>query len=68
MNSIARHLKSKGKTQRKFADECGVSQPTVHDWVRGKKRPEGDNVARVAAVLGVTADEILLEFHLDRSA
>lgn len=68
MNSIARHLQSKKKSQQKFADECRVSQPTVNAWVNGTKRPEGENVNRVAEVLGVDPAEILLEFHLDKTA
>lgn len=63
-NSIARYLEKSGKSQKTFADELGVSQPTVSDWVRGEKKPEGENVTKVARALGVKPVDVLAEFHL----
>lgn len=45
-------------TQREVAAEVGVSVGTVTAWEIGKQRPEGRNLERLAAFLGVFPDEI----------
>lgn len=64
MNCIARHLETKGLSQKAFAARVQVSQPTVSEWVRGAKKPEGENILKVARELGVEPIEVLADFHL----
>jgi len=45
-------------TQADLARELGVSQPTVSDWVNGKKTPGRDNLSRVQDVLGIPDEAI----------
>ena len=48
-------------TQRELADTLGVHQTTVAAWEIGRQRPEGDNLVRLAEVLGSTPEAILGE-------
>ena len=45
-------------TQREVAAAVGVSPGTVTAWEIGKQRPEGRNLERLAAFLGVFPEEI----------
>ena len=45
-------------TQREVAEAVGVSPGTVTAWEIGKQRPEGRNLERLAAFLGVFPEEI----------
>lgn len=68
MNCVARHLEAKGLSQKAFADLVQVSQPTVSQWVRGTKKPQGEHILRLARELGVEPIEVLAEFHLPEGA
>lgn len=45
-------------TQRDVAAELGVHAATVTAWEIGRQRPEGENLRRLAALLGVAPGEI----------
>jgi len=64
LNCIALYLEESGTSQKAFADLLDVSQPTVSDWVRGVKKPEGENVTKVARAIGKRPVDVLAEFHL----
>jgi transcriptional regulator with XRE-family HTH domain len=51
--------KEKGITQAEMADFLGVTQSVVSDYERGELRLHGELIAKVAKILGVSADEIL---------
>lgn len=46
-------------TQVEFAEALGVTQQTVSRWESGKTAPPGHVTGRIAAVLGIPADELL---------
>jgi transcriptional regulator with XRE-family HTH domain len=46
-------------TQRELAHAVGVHLATVTAWEIGKQRPEGDNLLRLAGVLGVPPSEVV---------
>ena len=46
-------------TQRELAETLGVHQTTVAAWEIGRQKPEGDNLARLAVVLGSTPEALL---------
>jgi len=58
MNVIKELLLRKGVQQKELAIAIGVSQPTVSDWVRGTKKPAGDNITKLANYFGVSNDVI----------
>ena len=56
---VARMRREKGITQVEMADLLGVSQSVVSDYERGALRLHGELIAKIAEILGVSADEIL---------
>ena len=59
MGNLKDLLRLKDIKQKKIALEIGVSQPTVSDWVNGKKIPEGKNLQKLADLLGVEPSVII---------
>lgn len=49
---------SKGISQRKLAEELGLSQSTVGMWESGKNRPEYSNLIKLAEIFGVSVNEL----------
>ncbi len=45
----------------KLAKEAGITWPTAHDLVEGRRRPTPETARRVAAVTGLTVEELLYE-------
>ncbi len=56
---LARLRKERGITQVEMAELLGVSQPNVSDYERGELRLHGELLVKLAAILKVSADEIL---------
>ena len=56
---IGRALKAAGVTQREAATYCGVSERTIYGWIKGRMNPSGERLAKLAALTGVTASELL---------
>lgn len=58
-NRLALFRKQRGLTQAELAEKAGLIQTIISDYERGRLRPYADTVANFAAVLGVSADELL---------
>ena len=59
--NIARLRKQAGLTVRDLQDIFGFSNPqAIYKWQRGTAMPTLDNMVVLAAVFGVTIDEILI--------
>ena len=56
---LARLRKERGFTQIELAEKVGMIQVLISDYERDKLRPYADIVARFAAVLEVSTDEML---------
>ena len=56
---LARARKGKGYTQAGLAREIGIPQNLISEYETGKKRLYADTLARLAATLDVSADELL---------
>jgi len=48
-----------GMNQKDLAREMAVSQATICEWESGRASPKIDRIPRLAALLGVTSDEII---------
>ena len=57
---IAERRRARGLTQRALAEALGVSDRTVSKWECGGGLPELANLLPLCALLGVTADQLLL--------
>ena len=51
--------KAKGYSQEEFAHECDLHRTYMGDVERGERNISIDNIARIAAALGVTASDLL---------
>ena len=49
----------KGCTQAELAAKLGISPSTVGMYEQGRRRPDGETLARMAALFGCTTDELL---------
>lgn len=56
---IAKTIQYSGKTQKKIAEEIGVKQPTISEYLYGKSCPSLDTFARLCVALDLDANEIL---------
>lgn len=54
---IKKIAKEKGYSLTKLNDEAGLGKGTIYNWKR--INPTGDNLQRVAKVLGVSTDRLL---------
>jgi transcriptional regulator with XRE-family HTH domain len=59
VNFIEKYIRDSGISQSELARRLGVSQPTVSDWISGKKTPSGDKVLSLAKEMGVTPERVL---------
>lgn len=57
---LARALRSREWTQADFARRMGVSTGSVTMWMSGKRRPDPASIQRIADVLFVSADDLLV--------
>ena len=68
MNEFATNLRRimflTGIRQVDLADRIGVNKGNVIRWVKGENIPYGENLAKLAAALGVSVDVLLGEKEL----
>jgi transcriptional regulator with XRE-family HTH domain len=46
-------IRSAGFTQKRLAEQLGVSEQTIRNWIAMRNRPSAENLAAVAQVLDV---------------
>lgn len=56
---IARKRRRKGMTQAKLAKLIGVTQKDVSRWENGMRKPRAENLAKIAAALGCSIEELI---------
>jgi len=57
-------IKSKKISQTELAKKIGLSQQLVSNWTRGICQPQLEVVPKLAAILGVTIEEVVNCFQL----
>ena len=58
MTIIEELLKRKGIQQKELSYAIQVSQPTISDWINGKKKPRGENITKLANYFQVSENVI----------
>lgn len=66
-DNFDKYMRLFGKSQKEVADALGVSAPTVHDWLKGKKMPKMINVQKIADYFGVKLSD-LVELKYDTTS
>ncbi len=59
-DNIRKNREKSGMSVRELADEMDVSFQTVYRWESGERLPETVNMVRIAKILNVTVDELLI--------
>jgi len=54
LNSAMRRAKAKGVTQTEIAQKIGIKQPTLANWLAGRKEPSLAMIDRVSVALDIT--------------
>ncbi len=57
--NIQKQINRKGFTQQGLADALGISKQVMHKIIKGSKAINVKELAKIASVLGTTADELL---------
>ena len=58
-NNLRYYLAQSGKSQKELAEIIGVSAPTMHEWVNGKKFPRIDKIEKLADFFGVLKSDLI---------
>ena len=58
-NRIFKVLEARGMTQRKLAQDCGLTEVSVHRYIYGERIPNAIVLAKIAKALHVSADSLL---------
>lgn len=61
MLNLGKILKTRKISQKEIAICCGVSQPTVSEWISGRKNPSLENLTKLSRYLDISIDCILGE-------
>jgi transcriptional regulator with XRE-family HTH domain len=59
--NLKKHMALKGLTQTVLANQLGIKQGSISDWMRKDVMPEGKRMLKVAEILGVGINELLYE-------
>lgn len=59
--NLKHYMEQFDKNQKEMADIVGVSAPTFHDWLKGKKMPRMNNVQKLADYFGVGLSDLIEE-------
>lgn len=59
--NLKMYMEQFGKNQKEMAAIVGVSPPTLHDWLKGKKMPRMNNVQKLADYFGVKLSDLIEE-------
>ena len=52
-------MKMKGYTQKKLAEESGLTEAAISRYIAGQREPKAIAIVNIARVLNVTADDLL---------
>ncbi|MGN1077159.1 MAG: helix-turn-helix transcriptional regulator [Candidatus Gallimonas sp.] len=63
IEAIKQILAERNMSQQKFAEEIGVNQTTVSQWLLGKKKPSYDSILGIYEKFGVEPNQL---FGIDR--
>lgn len=63
--NLQKYIERSGKSQKELAIIIGVSAPTMHDWVKGKKFPRIDKIEMLADYFGILKSDLIEEKNFE---
>ena len=57
--NLQKYIERSGKSQKELSIIIGVSAPTMHDWVKGKKYPRIDKIELLAEYFGILKSDLI---------
>lgn len=57
--NLKKYMAASGKNQKELAEVAGVSAPTFHDWIHGKKYPRIDRIEKLADYFGIEKSDLM---------
>lgn len=66
--NLQMYMERSGKTQKEMAEMMGVTAPTFHEWVKGKKFPRIDKVQKLADYFGILKSDLIEEKQEEKPA
>lgn len=63
--NLQMYMERSGKTQKELAELMGVTAPTFHEWVKGKKFPRIDKVQKLADYFGILKSDLIEEKQVE---
>lgn len=63
MQQLRRFLEQRELTQEAFADQVGVTQGQVSNWLTGKKRPSLDNLLSIASITKIPIEKLIADLQ-----
>ena len=57
---LADALERKQLTQKQLAEQAGVTESAISYYLKGTRTPRGETLSRIAEVLGVSTDYLLV--------
>ena len=64
-DNIARYLVRKGWTQRRLAEEIGITEVTLSRYMSGTRQPTVYSLLRMSRVLGCTMEDLTVGLERD---
>lgn len=59
--NLKKYMALKGVTQTALAEQLGMKQGSISDWLRKDIMPEAKKIGMIAKILGVTTNDLLNE-------
>lgn len=59
--NLQSYMDRSGKSQKELAEIVGVTAPTFHEWVKGKKYPRIDKIQKLADYFGILKSDLIEE-------
>lgn len=61
MRRLKQFLLDSKMTQSELAEQMGVSQPTVWEWVHGDSLPTVERLIKISKITGISIDDLVKE-------
>lgn len=61
MEALRQYLDRQKMSQAQFAEQVGVKQPSVWEWLNGDSNPSIDSLKKISEITGISIDKLLAD-------